>query len=34
MIAFGDAILNKEVTVDNAQAKTDAWVEQVGSYAE
>lgn len=31
--AFGDAILNKEVTVDNAQAKTDAWVEQVGSYA-
>lgn len=32
--AFGDAILNKEVTVDNAQAKTDAWVEQVGSYAE
>ncbi len=31
--AFGDAILNKEVTADNAQAKTDAWVEQVGSYA-
>lgn len=32
--AFGDAILNKEVTSDNAQAKTDEWVKQVGKYAE
>ncbi|MBT1174247.1 ABC transporter substrate-binding protein [Bifidobacterium sp. LC6] len=31
---FGKALVNKEVTADNAQEKTDAWVNQVGSYAE
>ncbi|PLS28650.1 extracellular solute-binding protein [Bifidobacterium parmae] len=31
---FGKAIVNKEVTADNAAAKTDAWVKSVGSYAE
>ena len=31
---FGKALVNKEVTADNAQEKTDAWVNQVGKYAE
>ncbi|MBW3081312.1 extracellular solute-binding protein [Bifidobacterium saguinibicoloris] len=31
---FGKALVNKEVTADNAQAKTDDWVKQVGKYAE
>lgn len=31
---FGKALVNKEVTADNAQAKTDDWVNQVGKYAE
>ena len=31
---FGKAIVNKEVTADNAAEKTDAWVKSVGSYAE
>ena len=31
---FGKALVNKEVTADNAKEKTDAWVDQVGSYAQ
>ncbi|OZG63724.1 ABC transporter substrate-binding protein [Bifidobacterium hapali] len=32
--AMGEGLVNKDVTADNAQAKTDDWVAQVGTYAE